>query len=557
MRQNRIVRPDLGHSIARLFILFPGILSRFRNLSVHFALGDWAANVAAFMLLTESFGWKRGRQPENSIEIQIDSAFAVVDFLRSTITETRHFFTTVTFLSPDGCICPVSMMSPSDMSFIEERRPAPIDRLFVEILIYIFHMSVLDRGSYFEHFDVIDYQGGPWKLGQICSPWRQIANNTSTLFKVTLERSSCLPLDLRLFLSYGYPLEVKSTIYQLAIAQSWRWEHLTITPDRDVLPFLSDIPGCQLNKLSHLTVHCHELRTPQHIDAFQDPPALRTVELLTNSAGDHFELPWNNIVAFFDYTYWGFPEHVRHVIDVIQQCANLQILHMQLLYFSPSEVVSITPPFRSSLRDLTACQGAIFRSVILPQLEKIRVVPSANALCPDDALPDLPSLLQCLQCSLVSLELVDVIFTDIIFHILHCTPHINTLKLSTQCWATGYDRIFKALIDRLASHPSTQQSFLPLLRNLHITIDDVFINIPCAFVDHVFFDMVSSRWNTRILSAVTLDMSEPGKDLSWGLTQEHIKEFRKYQKDGLGIKLGVLRVDREAEGVSFMRKRYV
>ncbi|KAG7442265.1 uncharacterized protein BT62DRAFT_442728 [Guyanagaster necrorhizus] len=129
-------------------------------------------------------------------------------------------------------------MSPSDMSFIEERRPAPIDRLFVEILIYIFHLCILDRSSYFEPFDVNDYQRGPWKLGQICSPWRQIANNMPTLwthisladdgvvkepvsrFKIALERSSYLALDLELSIYFRYPLKVKRSIYQLAITQS-------------------------------------------------------------------------------------------------------------------------------------------------------------------------------------------------------------------------------------------------------------------------------------------------------------------------------------------------
>ncbi|KAG7448292.1 uncharacterized protein BT62DRAFT_763485 [Guyanagaster necrorhizus] len=173
---------------------------------------------------------------------------------------------------------------------------------------------------------------------------------------------------------------------------------------------------------------------------------------------------------------------------MIQWCPNLQTFHMQLICSPPLAPVSLTPPFRSSLRDLTACEGPIFRSVILPQLEKIHVVSSGDEICHDDALPGLLSLLQRSQCSLVSLELTNVIFTDIIFDILHCIPHINTLKLSTRCWATGYDRIFKALIDRLASHPSTQQSFLPLLRNLHITINDVLIKMPCAFIDHVFFE---------------------------------------------------------------------
>ncbi|KAG7448293.1 uncharacterized protein BT62DRAFT_763534 [Guyanagaster necrorhizus] len=74
------------------------------------------------------------------------------------------------------------MMSLSDMSFIEEQRSAPIDQLFVKILIYIFHLCILDCSSCFKRSGVNDYLRGPWKLGQICSPWGQIVNNTPTLW---------------------------------------------------------------------------------------------------------------------------------------------------------------------------------------------------------------------------------------------------------------------------------------------------------------------------------------------------------------------------------------
>ncbi|KAG7451753.1 uncharacterized protein BT62DRAFT_925934 [Guyanagaster necrorhizus] len=66
--------------------------------------------------------------------------------------------------------------------------------------------------------------------------------------------------------------------------------------------------------------------------------------------------------------------------------------------------------------------------------------------------------------------------------------------------------------------------------------------------------MVSLRWNTRILSAVALDISGPGKE---GLELGIDKEFRKYQNDGLDIKLSVLHRDREAKALCPIRKRYV
>ncbi|PBK96104.1 hypothetical protein ARMGADRAFT_758576 [Armillaria gallica] len=158
-------------------------------------------------------------------------------------------------------------MSQSDIPAIEEQIPAPINTLFVEILTCVFHMCVLEHGPYFQRLDVND-RSGPWKLGQVCSLWRQIAKNTPSLwtrlsltdsdvvrdpvsrFKVALERSSCLALNLELSPGDVYPLEVQREIYQLAIAHSSRWEHLTITPSHSILPFLSDIRRHQLDKLS-------------------------------------------------------------------------------------------------------------------------------------------------------------------------------------------------------------------------------------------------------------------------------------------------------------------
>ncbi|KAK0460280.1 uncharacterized protein EV420DRAFT_258013 [Desarmillaria tabescens] len=275
-------------------------------------------------------------------------------------------------------------MSQSDISAITERRAAPIDRLFVEILTYIFHMCVLERGCLFPRLDVNDRKIGPWKLGRVCSLWRQIANKTPTLwtrlsfsfslvkdpvsrFKVALEGSSCLSLDLELSPDDQYPIDVQREIYQLAISHSWRWERLTITPNHAVLPFLSDIRARQLDRLSHLVVHCPELWTPLPIDAFQDAPALQTIKPHHNYGGVRFELPWNNIVEFYDYTSSVESVSMHHVIDMIQRFPNIETLYAPMMCSPFSTVVSIATPFvRTSLRDLTACEGPILRSLVLP-----------------------------------------------------------------------------------------------------------------------------------------------------------------------------------------------
>ncbi|KAK0222382.1 hypothetical protein IW262DRAFT_1380187 [Armillaria fumosa] len=467
-------------------------------------------------------------------------------------------------------------MSQSDIPAIEDQIAAPISRLFVEILTAIFHICLLKDP--FQRVNVNDYKRGPWKLGQVCSSWRHIVNNTPSLwthllfndhrvvrdpvsrFRLALERSSCLALNLELSPSDRYPLDVQREIYQLVIAHSSQWVHLKITPTNLTLPFLSEIRRHPLHKLSHLIVQCHDLGTPLNIDAFQYAPALRVVELHNNYADAVFKLPWNHIVEFFDVRSWGDTGSIHHVLDIMQQSPNMQTLHVPMICRSPATAVSHPAPLvRSSLRDLTVCEGTILRSLVAPQLQTVCLAPGEDATqpWPDDALPALLDLIQRSRCSLTSLELTDVIFTNLLIDILHCTPGVKTLKIFTQCWQSVYDRIFKALIERLVLHPASQQRFLPLLSNLDITIEDLLMEESCSFIDHTFFDMVSSRWNFGVLSAVRLDVSEPGEGLSWGLTLEHITKFRKFKSNGLDIRLGVLRRDDEAKGLISKRTRYV
>ncbi|SJL15489.1 uncharacterized protein ARMOST_18987 [Armillaria ostoyae] len=308
----------------------------------------------------------------------------------------------------------VVAISQSDIPAIEDQIAAPISGLFVEILTCIFHICLLEDGPSFQHLDVNDHKSGPWKLGQVCSSWRHIANNTPIMwthlsligyrvvrdpvsrFKVALERSSCFALNLELSPSDKYPLDVQREIYQVAIAHSWRWEHLKITPRSLILPFLSEIRRHPLDKFSHLVVQCYHLWTPLNIDAFQYAPALRIVELHTNYADAVFELPWNHIVEFFDFRSWGDAESINRVLDIIQRSPNIQTLHVPMICCSPSTAVSLPVPLvRSSLRDLTVCEGPILRSLVVPQLQKICLAPGEDTTdyCPDDALPALLNLI--------------------------------------------------------------------------------------------------------------------------------------------------------------------
>ncbi|PBK62531.1 hypothetical protein ARMSODRAFT_1008197 [Armillaria solidipes] len=184
-------------------------------------------------------------------------------------------------------------MSSSNTPIIEEQIPTPINRLFVEILTCIFHMCVLEGGD--DRYFVHDTKVGPWKLGHVCSLWRQMANNTPSLwtrlsvggfgwdrvvrdpvsmFVVALKRSACLNLDLELHPSDRYPLEVQGEIIRLAITQSHRWEHVLFHLNWPSVPLFSEIGKDSLDHLSSLVIYCYEGGPDDYIDAFHYAPAL-------------------------------------------------------------------------------------------------------------------------------------------------------------------------------------------------------------------------------------------------------------------------------------------
>ncbi|KAK0430848.1 hypothetical protein EV421DRAFT_2041589 [Armillaria borealis] len=474
-------------------------------------------------------------------------------------------------------------MSSSNTPIIENQIPAPINRLFVEILTCIFHMCVLEGGD--DRYFVHDTKVGPWKLGHVCSLWRRMANNTPSLwtrlsvggfgwdravrdpvsmFVVALKRSACLNLDLELHPSDRYPLEVQGEIIRLAITQSHRWEHVLFHLNSPSVPLFSEIGKDSLDHLSSLVIYCYEGGPDDYIDAFRYAPALQTVYLHGNYNGARFEFPWNNLLEFFDRRELGDPASLRCLLDTINQCTNLRTLYVPILFTAalgdhlPSP---LNPPFvQDSLRVLTACEGVLIRSLVLPQLEKMWLTPDEYSyeLCHDDGLPSLLDLIHRSQCSLTSLELNNVIFTDLLIDVLHLTPRVQTLKICTSDWQPPYNAIFRCLINHLAFRSNqAAQAFLPLVRNLDITIEDLFMEEPCSFVDHTFFDMVHSRWNSGVLKVTKLNVSEPGADVTWDLTLEHITQFRGLKDDGLDIEVAVSRRGSGPGGVHAVRTRYV
>ncbi|KAK0185421.1 hypothetical protein F5146DRAFT_1070082 [Armillaria mellea] len=436
-------------------------------------------------------------------------------------------------------------MSPSDTPAIAEQTPAPINSIFVEILMRIFHMCVLERDD--DRYFVHDTDAGPWKLGHVCSSWRRITNNTPSLwtllsvggfgwrrvvrdpvsmFIVALERSACLNLDLELDPSGRYPLEVHGEIIRLAITQSHRWEHVLFHLNSRSVLFFSEIGKGSLYHLSSLVFYCYEGAANDYIDAFRYAPALQTVHLHGNYNGARFDFPWNNLLEFFDCRELGDPASLRCLLNTIKQCTNLRTLHAPILFTTaPGDRLPgpLDPPFvQQSLRALTVCEAVVIRSLVLPQLQELYITPDEYSyeLCPDDGLPSLLDLIYRSKCSLTSLELKNVIFNDLLIDVLHLTPDVQTLKICTTDWQPPYNAVFRSLLNHLVfrSNQATQ-AFLPLVKDLDISIEDLFMEEPCSFIDHMFFDMVHSRWNSGVLKVIKLNVSEPGAYVTWDLTK--------------------------------------
>ncbi|KAK0244853.1 hypothetical protein EDD85DRAFT_946143 [Armillaria nabsnona] len=252
--------------------------------------------------------------------------------------------------------------------------------------------------------------------------WDRIVRDPVSMFSVALKRSACLNLDLELHPSKRYSLEVQ--------------ERVLFHLNSPSVPLFSEIGKDSLDHLSSLVIYCYEGGPDDYIDAFLYAPALQTVHLHGNYNGARFEFPWNNLLEFFDRRELGDPASLRWLLDTIKQCTSLRTLYVPILFTTapgdhfPSP---LNPPFvQDSLRILTACEGVLIRSLVLPQLEKICLTPDEYSyeLCPDDGLPSLLDLIHRSQCSLTSLELNDVIFTDLLIDALHLTPHVQTLKIA-------------------------------------------------------------------------------------------------------------------------------
>ncbi|SJL02691.1 uncharacterized protein ARMOST_06025 [Armillaria ostoyae] len=402
---------------------------------------------------------------------------------------------------------------------------SPIRLVPVEILTLILQYAVDDP------YNVFDLANGPWVFGRVCSKWRAITEHESccwanmaiscrveekgkgklAMLQHALTHSKNQPLSFSFACT---PYNASGGMFFLAlISNSTRWTHVSLCIGSTLISLLPLVHG-KLPRLSYLksrntgAMYCQAI-----FAAFKDAPKLRVVHLDTQYAF-HITLPFSNLVEF-RHDRGRTPRclltavTVRHYLDFIQHNTKLQSFYM--ITYSSDLIRNVLPlVHNSSLRELTASEPSLIRSLILPSLEvfNLHVCDPQYLQYADYGPHALQSLIKGSQCSLVKLSVygvrTNVIGSTHFIDILRLSPSLQELSLEWKEWNTLVAEEMDYLVKSMSvmKHSLTAPSaveVIPQLERLQLCIDipatvDPFIDaVANVKIDHAFVDMICCR----------------------------------------------------------------
>ncbi|SJL00887.1 uncharacterized protein ARMOST_04201 [Armillaria ostoyae] len=310
---------------------------------------------------------------------------------------------------------------------------SPIRRLHPDILVEIFLATVPSHLSERGAYSVFDVTSGPWLVGKVCSKWRAVAASHSTLWS-TMRLSVSWPLgdifqnlDIHTWgyveklkgpipllssalsrsgqhsLSFKFScdnqtdteiLEIMSTLFHLLSSHCRRWENVSLRIPASITAVLSSIRGF-LPMLTDLELSFLEDDDPPplHIDAFSIAPRLARAQLIDVPEGIHVHLAKSSLVHFFDHRSGSAPTNT-YLLDIIQTSPNLQKFGSRAAHGHQMADMPSARVVNTSLRELSACDGAFLGSLVLPALETISITPFSDEItCPPNTLSGLRTLL--------------------------------------------------------------------------------------------------------------------------------------------------------------------
>ncbi|KAK0496974.1 hypothetical protein EDD18DRAFT_182913 [Armillaria luteobubalina] len=427
---------------------------------------------------------------------------------------------------------------------------SPIRRLHPDVLVQIFLATGPSYVSDPCAYNVFDVSSGPWLVGQVCSKWRAVVASHSALWS-TMWLNVSWPLgdifhnlDILTWrhvgelkgpipllnsalsrsgqhnLSFQFScdnqtdteiLEIMSTLFHLLSSHCKRWENVYLRIPASIAAALSSIRGL-LPMLTCLKLSFLEAdeQLPLHIDAFSIAPRLARAQLIDVPDGIHVYLAKPGLVHFLEHRSGNAPANT-YLLDIIQMSPHLRNFLVRAARGRQLDSETTPSPrvISTSLRELQACDGEFLRSLVLPALEAILILPFFDELaCPPDTLAGLHTLLSQSRCSLTRLAMKLVTPDDHLSAILELVPTLTSLTFE-QCytgrqpWPESDGDVYQKIITRMKttsvdSSGRPHHLLLPNLEKLSFTImaDPPQDTHSHCIVNHDFAEMVISRWDS-------------------------------------------------------------
>ncbi|KAK0487912.1 hypothetical protein IW261DRAFT_1603886 [Armillaria novae-zelandiae] len=392
--------------------------------------------------------------------------------------------------------------------------PGPIAHLPGEMLMEIFNHCATSLGDiyYDPSSSVYDPSWRPWVISRVCHQWRDIViencpkfsldwdwsrwdykNNPVALLSLALSRSGNEPLIFRLEEADGKDIDdlgeavdrdvaVTEEIIRTLVNQCHRWKNVSFTIPRSLFHLLLPIRG-QLPALVDFEFNeafpggwRSKWRLPSRIvsDILDGAPLL---ERLTLKSSFDVRIPEITIIprmcpklrSFTDGRQAGVGVALshQHFLDIVENSPSLRHIDVQLTGFFPTADPRIV---NTSITKLSVCSGSFLRSIILPNVKKVRLHGPARGvhLYIHDGVASLYDLVTHSGCSLTSLSIIGCAVDERLIFILRASPELVSLYLSFDEWRGDSMQTIQSLIADLNNLGKAEPAFVPNLQNFSL-----------------------------------------------------------------------------------------
>lgn len=418
----------------------------------------------------------------------------------------------------------------------------------------------------------------PVLLEQICIWWRDVAWSTPQLWSSihlelttqTIERDA--PAAKAWFSRSGrYPLSIilgsrsdtfapnAHIVLNDVLRHCDRWRDVALILPYTLLTHFSVVKG-RLPLLENLLISNTEFSWPYSMDAFQQAPRLRRMELELNDAIPRsIEVPWHALTKLITGSECSEPSVV---LELLSKCSNLEECELTCVrdwddFPSRDEPVQLLH-LRTLNIGTDRISSYIFDNLTLPALREIHVMLHPDELYEYDedggafweCRPNFISLLSRSRCSIqiLSLECIpDVGLSERdIIACLRATPALVELRIRDGAALA----LTRQVLRRLTHRPEKDKTVVCLVPKLQALKIDCFQH---AFLDELFAKMVESRWilkgvpgaSLARLQNVEIDIIVDGDDLDDDDFEDELMDENQFDPNTMQETLRVLRIFRE------------